>query len=68
MEIPAGYKNVNNSYVLKLKKNFYRLSNGNLTWYEYCTKGLKARGFKSSKIDPYLFYKEGIVIMLYVND
>ena len=68
MEIPAGYKNVNNSYVLKLKKNFCRLSNGNLTWYKYCAKGLKARGFKSSKTDSYLFYKEGIVLMLYVND
>ena len=68
MEIPAGYKNMNNNYVLKLKKNFYGLSDGNLTWYEHCTKGLKARGFESSKIDPCLFYKEGIVLILYVDD
>ena len=68
MEIPAGYKNLNGDYVLKLKKNFYGLCDGNLTWHEHCTKGLVERGFKSSKIDPCLFYKEGIVLILYVDD
>ena len=68
MEIPAGHKNLDHDCVLKLKKIFYGLCDGNLTWYEHCTKGLEDRGFKSSKIDPCLFYKEGIVLILYVDD
>ena len=68
MEIPVGYKNLNEDYVLKLKKNLYGLSDGNLTWFEYYTKSLIDRGFKSSKIDPYLFYKEGIILVLYIDD
>ena len=31
IEIPFGYENLNNEYVLKLKKNFYGLCDANLT-------------------------------------
>ena len=68
MEIPAGHKNINNDHILKLRKKFYGLCDENITWHYYCTKGLTERGFRSSKIDPCLFCKEGIVIVLYVDD
>ena len=58
---------MNNDCILKLRKHFYGLCDGNLTWYEHYTKGLIDRDFRSSKIDPCLFYKKGIVIIMHVD-
>jgi hypothetical protein len=55
-------------HVLKLKKNVYGLKDGPLTWYEHLLKGLFARGFIQSKVDPCLFIKNGIVILVYCDD
>ena len=68
MEIPTGYDNPNGEYVLKLKCNFYGLADANLTWFEHCRKGLQNRGFIPSNIDPCLFYKEGMILLIYVDD
>ena len=45
MEIPVGYNNPGRNFILKLKTNFYGLIDANLTWFEYCTKGLKDQSF-----------------------
>ena len=68
MEVPTGYNDGNGKYVLKLKTNMYRLSDISLTQYKHCTKGLIDRGFKLSTIDLCLFYKDGLVIILYINN
>lgn len=68
MEIPLGYKNPGNEYVLKLKTNFYGLTDGNLTLHEHCTKGLIDRGFTRSNVDPCLFCKRDLVLILCVDD
>ena len=68
MEIPFGFGNGDNQHVLKLKSNFYGLSDASLTWFEHCKKGLLERGFVASKIDPCLFFKKGLILILYVDD
>ena len=68
MEIPLGYNNPGNSNILKLKTNFYGLTDRNLIWHEYCVKGLESWGFARSKIDPCLFYKKDLILILYVDD
>ena len=68
MEVPAGYDNRGGKYVLKLLTNMYGLLDTLLIWYEHYRKGLTDYSFKLSRIDSNLFYKEGIIIILYVDD
>jgi len=68
MEVPTGYDNRGIKYILKLLTNMYSLLDALLIWYEHYRKGLTDCSFKLSRIDPNLFYKEGIIIILYVDD
>ena len=52
---------------LKLKKNMRGLSDASLSWCYHCEKGLLDKGFKNSIIDPFLLYKEDLVVMLCAN-
>ena len=54
--------------ILKLKKNLYSLCNAGRTWNEHITQGLLNRGFKQSEVDPCLFIKEKMILVLYVDD
>ena len=54
--------------VLKLKRCVYGLKQAPLTFYEHLSNGLMSRGWKRSKIDPCLFYKNGLVCLCYVDD
>ena len=54
--------------VLKSTKKMSVLSYTFLTWLERCRKGMIDRGFQSSTIDPCLFHKWSIVIVLCVDD
>ena len=55
-------------HLLKLQKNLYGLKDGQVTWHEHIKAGLLAQGFRQSKVDPCLFIKGTIVLVLYVND
>ena len=68
MEIPFGFGNEDNQHILKLKSNFCGLSNASLIWFEHCKKGLLERGFVPSKIDPCLFFKKGLILILYADN
>jgi len=68
IEIPLGYNNPGNNNILKLKINFYSLIDRNLTWHEYCTKSLESHSFTGLSIDPCLFYKKDLILILYVDD
>jgi hypothetical protein len=73
MELPIGFQTIedpDNSqlYVLKLKKNVYGLKQASFNWYEKLRDGLKDRGFKPSKVDQCLYMKDGMVILVYVDD
>jgi len=54
--------------VLKLIKNVYSLANAGYTWHQHVKKGLFELGFRASKIDPCLFYKGQVLLVLYVDD
>ena len=55
-------------HVLKLEKNLYGLKDGGLTWFNYLKKGLIARGFKQSQVEPCLFVKRELIPGTYVDD
>lgn len=56
--------------VLLIKKNLYGLKDAGLKWFEFLKKGLEEdkRGFKQSQVDPCVFFKKGIMILVYVDD
>jgi len=73
MELPIGFQTIKDPdhshlYVLKLKKNLYGLKQASFNWYKKLRDGLKDRGFKPSKLDQCLYMKDGMVILVYVND
>ena len=57
-----------NKHLLKLQKNLYSLKDGQVTWHEHIKTGLLSRGFRQSKVDPCLFIKGTVLLVLYVDD
>ena len=73
MELPIRFQTIEDPdhshlYVLKLKKNLYGLKQASFNWYKKLQDGLKDRGFKPSKLDQCLYMKDGMVILVYVDD
>ena len=54
--------------MLRLIKNLYGLKDAGLTWHEHLKKGLLERGWKPSDIDPCLFTKGNVILVIYVDD
>ena len=54
--------------VVKLIKNIYGLVDASYTWHQHIKKGLTTFGFKTSEVDPCLFYKGTLIFILYVDD
>ncbi len=46
----------------------YGLKDAGKTWHEFLKEGLIARGFKQGEVDPCVFYKEDLILMIYVDD
>ena len=63
---PAGA--TNNTYCLKLINNLYGIKNASFNWYNWLEKGLELRGFSRSQINFCLFKREGVLLMVYIND
>ena len=55
-------------YVLKLKRSVYGLRQSPKNFYTFLREGLEARGWKASEYDPCLFYRNGMVCLIYVDD
>jgi hypothetical protein len=73
MQLPKGTSLADDKFndknqLLKLRKNLYGLKDAGRTWYECITSGLKQRGFQQSNIDPCLFTKDSVILILYVDD
>ena len=74
MEVPIGAEVAEGDYVCKLLKNLYGLKQAAKTWYEHLRDSLTVPeseggyGFKQSKIDPCIFYKEHITLITWVDD
>ena len=71
MQLPAGtmiHGMDPNKHLLKLQKNLYGLKDGQVTWHEHIKTGLLSRGFRQSKVDPCLFIKGTVLLVLYIDD
>jgi hypothetical protein len=73
MELPTGIvvsgkANKSRAYALKLRKSLYGLKQASLNWFENLKQGLVDQGFTPSEIDPYIYLKENMVLLTYVND
>ena len=55
-------------HVMKLNKSLYGLVQAPLAWYEHLQAGLKEIGFTPSKIDPGLYFGNGMIVLSYVDD
>ena len=55
-------------HLLQLRQNLYGLKDGQVTWHEHIKKGLQERGFVPSKVDPCLFIKGLVLLVLYTDD
>jgi len=55
-------------YVLQLIKNLYGQKQAGRIWYLWLTDRLKKAGFQQSKIDSCVFYYQGNVLLIYVDD
>ena len=54
--------------VYKLLKNLYGLKDASKTWFDYLRNGLEKRGWVRSEVDECLFTKNGIILVVYVDD
>lgn len=80
MQIPAHFKVKNNAlcqnklaprlhnHVLLLLQNLYGLKDTGLTWHKHLKQGLIRFGFTQSKVNPCLFYKKDLYILIYVDN
>ena len=55
-------------HILKLQQNLYGLRDGQVTWHEHIEAGLKEQGFHQSTVDPCLFIKGKVLLVLYIDD
>ena len=74
MKFPQGYDSkylpegvTNGSHILKLLCNIYRNKVAGDVWNKYLDKGLQA-GFEPSKVDPCLYYKGGVILLIYMDN
>ena len=74
MEVPIGCTVPEGDYVCLLKKNLYGLKQAAKTWYEHLRDTLVldeikgGYGFEQSKIDPCIFFKQGVILIIWVDD
>ena len=54
--------------IYKLIKNLYGIKDVGRTWNEFLHVGLIKRGWEQSKISDCLYTKDGMIMVLYVND
>ena len=69
MYLPIGFQvdgetaeDSERSYVLKLNKSLYGLKQSSFNWYDKLKTRLQVRGFSPSQIDPYLYFKMGMIV------
>lgn len=63
------YSNVGDKMVLKLNRSLYGLVQAPLYWGNHLRDVLvNQHGFKVSEISPCLYYRDGVIILTYVDD
>ena len=54
--------------VIRLDKNLYGLKDAGLAWFEKLKEVLGARYFSQSQVNPFVCYKEEIILLFYVDE
>ena len=54
-------------YILKLQKNLYGLKQAGHNWSEKLSSALGNLSINPSKVDPYVFMGEDVIVLLYVD-
>ena len=54
--------------IMKIERNWYGLCQAGYNWHEHLKTGLVQRQFKPANGDPCIFYKHGIVVLVFVDD
>jgi hypothetical protein len=57
-----------NTHVLKLLKNLNGQRQAGRVWNKHLTSGLVKIGFIKYKVDECVFYRDGVIFMVYVDD
>jgi hypothetical protein len=68
MNLPNGIQMASgdrNTHVLKLLKNLYGQKQAGRAWNKHLTSGLLKIGFVQSKVDECVFYRDGVIFMVY---
>ena len=75
MKFPQGHDSkylpegvTKGSHILKLLHNIYGNKAAGCVWNKYLDKGLQEAGFEPSKVDPCLYYKEGVILLVYIDN
>jgi hypothetical protein len=68
LRLPAGYKHMNDEWVIKLKRNLYGLVQASRNWFLKLSKLYGCLGFKQSTSDPCLFLRKYMIIVLHTDD
>ena len=58
----------NRPMVLKLIRNIYGQKQGHKVWGDFLHRGLTKASFEQSKVDPCLYYREGLIFLVYLDD
>ena len=71
--LPRGFEAMNPfpsgaCCILRLKKSVYGLAIAPKLWYQHLLSGLKKLGFKHSSYDRCLLYKDGALLVTFVDD
>ncbi|GME75236.1 unnamed protein product [Ambrosiozyma monospora] len=65
---PFGSGTDTSNYVWLLHRSLYGLATSSAAFWSEYKKALEDIGFESSKVDPCLFFKEGCMFLVYVDD
>ena len=74
MELPSGVTPIDEiddnrrRYVLRLNKSLYGLKQAGHNWFEKLRSSLEDRDFLQSRVDSCVFYREGCIVLTYVDD
>jgi hypothetical protein len=72
MELPLGFDAPDSQnrkhYVLQLNKSLYGLKQAGYNWFAKLSNGLEDCGFVPSSIDSCVFFGQGCIVLMYVDD
>eukprot|EP00957_Ditylum_brightwellii_P013783 1038588-Ditylum_brightwellii.AAC.2 len=64
----SDHQHYGQDLVLKLRKKLYGLKDDERAWWEHLSSGLEQMGFKQCLADQCVWKRDGIIIIVYVDD